>query len=356
MSTGFNLIQTTNHKIRTMPVNKNAYLRFQLINEKLQKGRYPSLNDLMDYLEENDLRVSRSTLEKDLEVMRNRFDLPIAYDRYKEGYYYTDPMASFDSSLSNEDVETVWMAVETLRQFRHSDAFKNVGKSLDRIMSRLKIDLAEKQEHASKVIYYEPEPYFAGSEWLSVIYDAIREQMIISFTFNHLGNKAYHELNPYFLKEFAGRWYVIGIEKDQAVTFGLDRIEELVKCENDFRRNQEKAHQIKLNIELNLGILDFRVRKHGVQIRFDASLADEIKSNPFLANQGIVHEDAKDIIVYLEVVLNEAFVRKVVFPYGDKATVLAPPFAVDVVVRTLTRMLDLHKAYASKTKLDITSK
>lgn len=331
-----------------MPVNKNAYLRYQLINELLQKRRYPSLKSIIDYIEGNDIYVSRSTIEKDLDVMRNKFSLPIAYDRYKEGYYYTDPEASLDSSLSNEDVETIWLAVDTLRQFRHSDAFKNVGKSLDRIMSRLKIDLEKNQEHAVKVIYYEPEPYFAGSQWLSVIYDTIREQSVIAFTFNQLGNKTDHVLNPYFLKEFAGRWYVIGIENDQAVTFGLDRIEELVKAENFFHRDLEKAGRIRSNLERNFGIFDFKVRKHEVWIRYDASLADEIKLNPFLANQKIMNEDSNDIVISLNVVLNEAFVQRVVFPYGDKATVLGPPFAVDVVMRTLSKMLDLHRAYASK--------
>lgn len=334
-----------------MPVNKNAYRRYQLIDECLRKeDKCQNFIEIQWYLTKHHCRISDAQLEKDLKAMRTQFKCSIKYDRDFKGYYYAEPQVFFDIPIGNEDLGTILMAMDTLRQFKNSDAFKNVSKSLDRMMSRLEVELDEKQEHLTKVIYYEPEPYFAGSEWLSVIYDAIREERIISFTFNQSGNKADHLVNPYFLKEFAGRWYVIGFEKDQPVTFGLDRIEELVKSETFFLRNQEKANMIKLNIELNLGILDFKVRKHGVQIRFDASLADEIKSNPFLAKQGIVHEDAKDIIVYLEVVLNEAFVRKVVFPYGDKATVLAPPFAVDVVVRTLTKMLDLHKAYASKDK------
>jgi len=330
-----------------MPVNKNAFRRYQLIDEKIRNKKFPSLLKIQEFLHDNDCGISISQLENDLRAMREQFKCSIKYDKDWKGYFYAEPEIFFDIPIGNEDLETIWTAMDTLRQFRHSDAFKNVGKSLDRIMSRLKIEIDEKQEHATKVIYYELEPFFAGSEWLSVIYDAIREEKFISFSFNQFGNKADHILKPYFLKEFAGRWYVIGLEEGEIVTFGLDRIEELVKSEHYFQRNQEKALQIKLNIELNLGILDFRVRHHDVHIRFDASLADEIKSNPFLANQKIIHEDSKDIIVSLDVVINEGFVRKVVFPYGEKATVCNPPFAVDLVVRTLSRMLDLHKAYST---------
>lgn len=332
-----------------MPVNKNAYRRYQLIDEILRKeDKCQNFMEIQWYLTRHHCKISDSQLENDLKAMRNQFKCSIKYDRDLKGYYYADPQVFFDVPIGNADLETILMAMETLRQFRNSAAFKNVSKSLDRMMSRLEMEFDETQEHLAKVIYYEPEPYFAGSEWLSVIYDAIREERIISFTFNQSGSDADHVLNPYFLKEFAGRWYVIGLEADEIVTFGLDRIKKLIKTDHHFERNQEQAVQIKVNIELNLGILDFKVRTHDVHIRFDASLADEIKSNPFLAKQKIIHEDSKDIIVSLDVIINEAFVRKVVFPYGDKATVCNPPFAVDAVVRTLTRMLDLHKSYASK--------
>ena len=332
-----------------MPVNKNAFRRYQLIDECLRReDKCQNFKDIQWYLSRHHCKISDSQLENDLKAMRKQFKCSIKYDRDFKGYYYAEPQVFFDVPIGNEDLETILMAMDTLRQFKNSAAFKNVSKSLDRMMSRLEMELDEKQEHLFKVIYYEPEPYFAGSEWLSVIYDSIREERIISFTFNQFGNKVDHELMPYFLKEFAGRWYVIGLKAGEIVTFGLDRIKELIKTEHHFERNKEKAVQIKVHIELNLGILDFTVRKHDVHIRFDASLADEIKSNPFLANQKIIHEDSKDIIVSMDVVINEAFVRKVVFPYGDKATVCNPPFAVDAVVRTLTRMLDLHKAYASK--------
>jgi len=332
-----------------MPVNKNAYRRYQLIDEILRKeDKCQNFMEIQWYLSRHHCKISDSQLEKDLKAMRKQFKCSIEYDRDFKGYYYAEPQVFFDVPIGSDDIETIWMAMDTLKQFRNSVAFKNVGKSLERIMSRLEIELDEKQEHLDKVIYYEPEPYFAGSEWLSVIYDAIRDESIISFTFNQLGDEAVHVLNPYFLKEFAGRWYVIGLEAAETVTFGLDRIKELVKTGHHFDRNQEKAVQIKVHIELNLGILDFTVRKHDVHIRYDASLADEINSNPFLANQKIIHEDSNDIIVSMDVVINEGFVRKVVFPYGDKATVCNPPFAVDAVVRTLTKMLDLHKAYASK--------
>jgi len=340
-----------------MPVNKNAFRRFQIIDEMLKRKRYPSRMDILDRLDQEGYTVSGATFENDLATLRLEFDLPIAYSHAEKGYYYTDPDVAFDLPIGNEEIETIWMAIDTLRQFRHSEAFKNVNKSLERIMTRLKIDLVKKQESADKIIYYEPEPDFAGSEWLSVIYDAIREERRISFTFNAFGEKTDHLMEPYALKEFVGRWYVIGVDKLVIAIYGLDRIEGLSSVNSYFQKNKKTAARIHGEINMSMGILDFKARKHIAEIAYDASLAEEIKLNPFLSNMQIRKEDSKEIIIYLWAKIDADFVRRAILPYGDKVRVLGPPFYVDLVIRTLTKMLDLHKdiimnVSASKEKLN----
>ena len=215
-------------------------------------------------------------------------------------------------------------------------------------MNRLQIDLNKRKENSDKIIYYEPEPDFAGSQWLPVVYDAIQDTRIISFLFTVYDHQENHFVHPYFLKEYAGRWYVIGLEDDKPIYYGLDRISDLQILDTYYRKNESKDEGMRKNLELNLGIMDFHMHRHGVHIVFDSSLAHDIKSHPFLANQHILFEDSNEILISLEVVINEEFIKRVIFPYGDKAVVVGPPFAVDLVVRTLTKMLDLHKVYGRK--------
>jgi predicted DNA-binding transcriptional regulator YafY len=326
-----------------MPVSKNAYRRFQLIDEMLQKGRYASRQQIMNYLEDQGYLVSISTFEKDLETMRSKFSLPIAYDRSREGYCYTDPNACFDVPLSSQDVETIKLALGKLGQFRYSQSFKNVSNSIERISNRLKIDLSSKPKENEKILFYEPEPFVAGSEWLSVIFDAIKETRSISFVFVEFRNKTSHFIDPYMLKEFAGRWYVVGLENTKHIYYGLDRIKELVVTEKRYLFNEEVAATLKKNLVQNTGILDFVIHLHHITILYDASVSKEIRKNPLLKKMQILREDDKELLVRCRVRITEDFIQRAIFPYGDKAVVLEPPFAVDLVLFSLTKMLTLHK-------------
>jgi predicted DNA-binding transcriptional regulator YafY len=326
-----------------MPVSKNAYRRFQLIDEMLQKGRYASRQQIMNYLEDQGYLVSISTFEKDLETMRSKFSLPIAYDRSREGYYYTDPNACFDVPLSSQDVETIKLALGKLEQFRYSQSFKNVSNSIERISNRLKIDLSSKPKDNEKILFYEPEPFVAGSEWLSVIFDAIKETRSISFVFVEFRNKTSHLIDPYMLKEFAGRWYVVGIENGKTIYYGLDRIKELVVTEKRYLFNEEVAVVLQKDIVQNTGLLDFVIHSHDIMILYDASVSIEIRQNPLLKKMRILSEDDKEILVLCRVRITEDFIQRAIFTYGAKATVISPPFAVDLVLFSLTKMLTLHK-------------
>ena len=326
-----------------MPVSKNPYKRFSLIDNAIRRRDYPSLEKIQKLLEEEGYPVSVSTLEKDLETMRSKFSMPIIYDRYQRGYAYSDENAYFDIPVTGEDVETIWMALDKLNMFRNASAFRNVRSSLERIMSRLEIDLDRRNIYADKVIFYEPLPDFAGSEWLPVIYDAICGCRYIRFEFHAYQNVTGHCLEPYVLKEYSGRWYVIGRENGSTAIYGLDRIKELQTGDSIFARDLEYYDYLRDRIEMSLGLFNFRERRHPVHIGYDISLAEEIRSVKFTDNQVIVSEDAQEIVIAMEVVMDEAFLRKAVLPYGDKARVYGPRFAVNMIRRTLIKALNNYK-------------
>lgn len=323
-----------------MPVSKNPYKRFSLIDNALRKRDYPSLEKIQDLLKEEGYPVSISTLEKDLETMRSKFSMPIIYDRYQRGYAYSDENAYFDIPVTGEDVETIWMALDKLNMFRNASAFRNVRSSLERVMSRLEIDLDRRDVFADKVIFYEPLPDFAGSEWLAAIYDAICGCHHIYFEFHSYQSVTSHCLEPYVLKEYSGRWYVIGRENGSPALYGLDRIRGLEAGTSIYARDKEFYDRIRYGIELSMGMFNFQARHHMVHIGYDITLADEIRSKKFTEYQKIVSEDAQEIVIAMDVVMDEAFLQKAVLPYGDKARVYGPDFAVSMVRRVLIKALN----------------
>ena len=326
-----------------MPVSKNPYKRFSLIDNALRRKTYPTLEHLGAVLKDAGYPVSNSTIEKDLETMRSKFSMPIVYDRYKRGYAYSDENAYFDVPITEEDAETIWMALDKLNLFRNASAFVNVRNSLERIMSRLEIDLNKRNIFTDKIIFYEPLPDFAGSEWLSEIYDAISRCNRIFFIFNARGEETKHILEPYILKEYSGRWYVIGKENGKPALYGLDRIIKLTVYDVLFARDKNFYEEIRNGIEQSLGMFNFESRYHLVQIGYDISLAEEIKSQKFHETQRVLSEDAHEIVIGMLVVMDEAFLKKAVLPYGSRVRVYSPGFAVSLVKRTLLKALDNYK-------------
>jgi len=326
-----------------MPVSKNPYKRFSLIDNALRQENYPSMERLKQVLEDSGYPVSTSTIEKDIETMRSKFSMPVVYDRTKRGYAYSDENAYFDIPITEDDVETIWTALDKLTMFSNASAFVNVRNSLERIMSRLEIDLKRQNRFTEKIIFYEPLPDFAGSEWLPKLYDAICGCNPVLFKFESYDEQVNHLMYPYLLKEYSGRWYVIGKENDICVVYGLDRIKDLLVSNSLFAWDKDFYEMTSYQVELSMGMFDFHARHHSVLIGYDISLADEIKSIKFHENQKVFREDENEILIMMDVVIDEDFLKKAVLPYGDKARLYGPNFAISLLKRILIKTLDKYK-------------
>ena len=84
--------------------------------------------------------ICDSTIEKDLFAMRMDHDAPIKYNKREGGYFYTEKDFSInDIHLTNDDIESIKFAVNTLSQFREVDMFKQFGNAIDKIVDRLSL-------------------------------------------------------------------------------------------------------------------------------------------------------------------------------------------------------------------------
>ena len=67
--------------------------RFRIIHKAIRSGQYPNTEKLRQYCRDElglDNKLSIATISRDLEYLRNSMDAPIEYDRYQNGYYYTE--------------------------------------------------------------------------------------------------------------------------------------------------------------------------------------------------------------------------------------------------------------------------
>jgi len=69
-----------------MPLNREAYTRYRLIDARLRRKPHPTLEELIDHLSERfDKPVSKRTVQLDLQEMRYNqalnFNAPIVYSK-----------------------------------------------------------------------------------------------------------------------------------------------------------------------------------------------------------------------------------------------------------------------------------
>ena len=331
-----------------MPVNKNAYKRYLIIHNHLSKfSRTASKDELLDLLERSDYGISERQFDNDIREMRYTFNLPIKF-KPKEGYYYSEPDVSFDLPLSDSDIKIIYRALDNLAFFYQGSAYRNTKRILEKIMKRLNMDVKQLDDHGRGITsMYIPDTPPKGSQWIPLIYDAIANRKRITLTSDVEGESCRHTLEPYLLKEYAGRWYVIGREDQKQSFYRLDQISELKVTREDFKLSDAYREDLIRKVDPSAGAAGFEAGRHKVFISYDKSLAEQLKANPINETQQIEREDERNIYISAEVSISEEFILKAILPYGDKVRLEGPNIFIDILRGLFARIIDKYdlKAY-----------
>jgi proteasome accessory factor B len=107
--------------------------RMMRIHQAVVAGGYPNATTLA-----NEIEVTTKTIQRDIEFMRDRLQLPIEYDSRRYGYYYTQPVSSFPTlQITEGELFALLVAEKALQQYRGTNfekpllsAFKKMESSL----------------------------------------------------------------------------------------------------------------------------------------------------------------------------------------------------------------------------------
>ena len=126
-----------------MPVNKNALLRYRIINACLtnRQRRYPTLEQIIEKIEEQTgEQISDSTVTKDFQQMRNIYDAPIKYNAFHKGYYYTEEGFSIDGiPLTDEEKEALDYSTALLHQIKDTRIFKQFENAINKVIEGYRV-------------------------------------------------------------------------------------------------------------------------------------------------------------------------------------------------------------------------
>lgn len=313
---------------------KNAQLRYRVIDRCLRNAYkpFPSKEDLRMACEEalygssGGSDICDSTIEKDMFAMRMEFDAPIKYSKVDKGYFYEDADYSVDKiPLSEDDIDAIKFATNTLMQFREVGIFKQFGYALDKIFDRVHIANNPLDSAVDNFVQFETVGETRGSEMLPDLLKAIKEKTLVTFGYSSFVADKLKERKvlPLLLKEYRNRWYLISytIDKGKIITFGLDRMTQLkLTNENYFNPIDFNADNY---FKHSIGITSNDNAPEEVVFKVDKIGSKYIESQPLHSSQKLIKSGANRNTFQLTVLISEEL-KRVFLSYGDQVEIIKP--------------------------------
>ena len=327
-----------------MAVNKYAAIRHRIIDQKIgnKYQPYPSKEELRQACEEalygsiSGDNISDSTIEKDLQYLKMNYDAPIKFSRSHHGYYYSKEGYSID--LNADQIEAIKMAANVLSQFKNTEIFSEFHSAIDKILDRVNISPDIQDKAIQQYVQFETAPVIIGTEYLGDILQAIKNKVSIKIGYQKFQSDIIKQrsINPYLLREYQNRWYVVGFDNDDEFVkiYSLDRIVELFVTPVQFKMDQNFGYDRFFKYIIGITTLD----KEPEDILLVASPLDGsyLKSQPLHWSQNVIVDNKSECKIRLRVVVTKELAMKIL-SMGSGVKVISPKSLRDQIANEIEK-------------------
>lgn len=291
--------------------------RLSLILNFVNVNHYPSLENILSYLVDNDLETTERTLQRDLKTLREMCFIDIKYNRANDGYWIDE-----DSKNDFHD----WMHVFNL--------FNN-ARIINEILLKSKTNL--------DVIDFDRNEQELKGDILGKVLGAVVDRKMIRFVHHSYWHKEAKEveLYPHLLKQYLNRWYVFGCFKNgEFRSFGLDRIMELEVLSETFKLKSKKPKDVFNSV---VGLTYSGEKVETIVLSFDPFQGNYIKSQPLHSTQKILIDDEAELRIEIRVKVNYELEEQIL-KHGQLVRVLEPKSFRKLIKNRLKEALSAYKS------------
>ena len=303
---------------------KEQMLRLKFIEEFLRrrKDRGASFEEINEYLESkyqdrglelDDLKFTKRTFLRDKEAIFEVFGVHIIYKRSTNSYV-----------IDADEIDEY-----------HEDVFDNL----------LLVEAYREVKGKKNVMFFEQRKS-RGLNWLNGLVHSITHQKIIALNYTKFWEGVSHQktLEPYALKEFRNRWYLLANEKDGKdfilKTFGLDRISDLEISNSTFKPQKIDIEKYFIN---SFGIIYSEDEQpEEIVLSFDSEQGQYIKTLPMHHSQKVLIDNDKEYRIQLTLFPTYDFEREVL-SHGERVKVISPKSFRDHLQNEVKNMLKNYK-------------
>lgn len=319
-----------------MPFSRPPLERMLRIHHIIQSGKYPNASSLAKEME-----VSKKSIHRDLEFMRDRLELPLEYDKSRFGYYYSESVSSFPTlQITEGELFALLVAEKALQQYRGTNfekplisAFKKMSASLPDTIS---LNLADWEQTISFRTSAAP---ILNLEIFDTLGKATAERRQLEIFYRKPGQREAEAriIDPYHLGNINGEWFLFAFDhlRKDIRTFVPARIKSIKPTGKTFPR----PHKFSLEKRLrdSFGV-HFAQGEFQVAIRFNEHVADYIREKKWHDSQQLV--EMKDGGVELRLKLSSLEeIERWVLGWAGNAVVIKPPQLVEMVKKSAQNIL-----------------
>jgi proteasome accessory factor B len=271
---------------RKSPLSRPPLERMMKIHQAIQSGKFPNATSLASELE-----ISTKSIHRDLEFMRDRMELPLEYNKARNGYFYTQEVTAFPTlQITEGELFALLVAEKSLQQYRGTtfekplvSAFKKMASSLPDTVS---LNLAEWEQTISFRTSAEP---ILNLEIFDALAKATSQRQQLKLAYRKPGKKETEQrlIDPYHLANINGEWFLFAYDhaRKDIRTFVPARIQSLEKTGKTFARPQKFSLEKRLRDSFGVHSAE---GEFNVVIRFNDQVADYIREKKWHEFQQLI--------------------------------------------------------------------
>ena len=181
------------------------------IDRAIRNGEYPNCNKLN---KENGWGLSRSTLGRYINVLRDDFGAPVEYDFQKNGYYYTDNTFFIQQVMLKEgELLTLSTILPLLEQYKNTPMEKAFRDLMVKLVQMLPDTITVDSALINNEVHFIADPITRlESGVFENVLKATKMRCTLELEYKTAQNTDYElrKFDPYHIICQKGSWYVLG--------------------------------------------------------------------------------------------------------------------------------------------------
>jgi proteasome accessory factor B len=305
-----------------MNLYRGQLARVLELDRRIRSGAHPNCTSFA-----RDWEVSRKTIQRDIDFLRDRLGAPIVFDATRNGYVYTESRWSLPLlSLTEGELVQLLVAERMAAQYRGTP----IAATLERLFSKIQqalpepvtLNPAELETHFS--FFGQPTRPISEAIWLPLL-RGLRERRLVSTRYRKVGKgkPESRKLEPLHLACLMGEWYLVAWcrKRDSLRNFAVSGFESARVANESF---EERPFDPDAWFAGRFGrYVAPRDKSHRVVIRFSREAAPWIQERRWHPEQEIKeHRDGRLSLIFPAPALYE--VKRWVLQWGADAVVEQP--------------------------------